>query len=91
VQIEREIYARRHAIAGRSEKSEAPLSAEVSPPAVAIDLTHPTQPMEKEREAAAIERAEADLYPVLQTFLLERESVVTKRIREQTSSNRRGR
>jgi uncharacterized protein len=34
---------------------------------------------------------EADLYPVLQTFLLERESIVSKRIREQTSSNRRGR
>jgi hypothetical protein len=64
---------------------------EGSPPAVAIDLTHPAQPIEREGEAAAIERAEADLYPVLQTFLLERESVVTKRIREQTSSNRRGR
>jgi hypothetical protein len=74
-----------------SETAEATLGSGTSRLAVVLDTTSPAPAVEREGEAAAIDRAEADLYPVLQTFLLERESVVTQRIREQTSSNRRGR
>jgi len=74
-----------------SKTSETSTHAEESSLAAVIDLQRPEQTVGREGEAAATERAEADLYPVLQTFFLERESVVTKRIREQTSSNRRGR
>jgi hypothetical protein len=49
-----------------------------------------SQKAEVQREGIP-ERAEAELYPILQMFLLERENVVSRRIREQTSSNRRGR
>jgi uncharacterized protein len=76
--------------------------AEAAPPtdsAAVQDTVLPTsldpvrilQDAEAAADGGLVERTEADLYPVLQTFLLERESIVSKRIREQTSSNRRGR
>ncbi len=106
-QIEREIYARRHAIVEADPAIEVDASdrmlffaesprATPAPPVdepplpAALDPARLGPGAEREAEGAA-ERVEADLYPVLQTFLLERESIVTKRIREQTSSNRRGR
>ena len=107
-QIEREIYARRHAIVEANPALEvdasdrmlffaeaAPQNAStaiqdpVLPPS--LDPAHILQNAEAVGEGGLVERTEADLYPVLQTFLLERESIVSKRIREQTSSNRRGR
>jgi hypothetical protein len=56
-----------------------------------LDPAQILQNVETIGDGDLVERTEADLYPVLQTFLLERESIVSKRIREQTSSNRRGR
>lgn len=65
-------------------------AAAPSTPDEASTLARPAREMPADRDGAP-EPAEADLYPVLQMYLLERESVVSKRIREQTSSNRRGR
>jgi hypothetical protein len=108
-QIEREIYARRHAIveadpaleidasdrmlffAGDSHQDDSTAIQDAVLPA-SIDPAHILQSAEAAAgEAGLAERTEADLYPVLQTFLIERENIVSKRIREQTSSNRRGR
>jgi hypothetical protein len=69
---------------------EAPPVEEEPPLPPGLDPNQVQQTLERAGDSVAA-YTEADLYPVLQTFLLERESVVTKRIREQTSSNRRGR
>jgi hypothetical protein len=106
-QLEREIYARRHAIVEADPAIETDASDRMlffAEPALAAGAPLPDGPSlpaafdpgraphgaEREGEGVA-ERLEAELYPLLQTFLRERENVVTKRIREQTSSNRRGR
>ena len=107
-QIEREIYARRHAIvetdpaleidasdrmlffAGDVPRDDRAAIQDTTLPA-SIDPANTLQGVDLTGEAGLAERTETDLYPVLQTFLLERESIVSKRIREQTSSNRRGR
>ena len=107
-QVEREIYARRHAIveadpaleidasdrmlffAGDVPRDDRTAVQDTMLP-TSIDPAHAPQVVDLTGKAGLAERTKADLYPVLQTFLLERESIVSKRIREQTSSNRRGR
>jgi hypothetical protein len=103
-QIEREIYGRRHAIVSSDPAIEIDASDRMlffaetdgasdtdiprTPPPLpaALNPERPRQVGDDEGETPGVELAE-----VIQTFFLERESVVTKRIREQTSSNRRGR
>jgi uncharacterized protein len=96
-QLEREIYARRHFLLKQhpditidaSDKIRffAPYGAG-SPLATAI--SKPTEkPKELIKSAGAISR-EADLYPAVQAYLFDGEGIVSKRIRESTSSNRRG-
>lgn len=103
-QIEREIYARRHDIIKADPAIEidasdhmlffaepASIPQGAAPPLSATLVIQDVLLQPEKQLGTATEHLEADLYPILQTFLLERENIVTKRIREQASSNRRGR
>lgn len=98
-QITREIYGRRASMVRQfpqilTDASRSPirLFVEAAGESEASIGQPVASPASDEAEAAASEqRRERSLYVPLQTYLVESHGIVSKRIRETTSSNRRGR
>jgi hypothetical protein len=100
-QLEREIYARRQILVERHPTISIDASDKIrffsTPDRPALRNNIETEQQTIDRPKAGVpsvtddELREADLYPVIQSFLFDVEGIVTKRINESTSSNRRGR